>query len=285
MAKMMYFGTREYMTWIPCPRIDYDASRAGWSTSDQYLNGGAYVRRSFSGAKRYNLSWALSAQADLRPISDFAEGIYGEGPIYFIDPFAQDSNLLPQYWGAPVMGARDGIVLSGTELTRPTLVSTPANTYGYPTSSAVYMLGSNQDRAEVYIPIPIGYQLWLGVHGSSTGAAAVSVQPYSNNVASGSPVALSMLSVTTNQRVNASYSGATYSGVVLKITGTSGTLTLSGIMAQLIPVGTTPPTGGYISGQGNGGCSFEKLPTLNNYSAALDKVGMSAVLVETQPWV
>lgn len=64
-----------------------------------------------------------------------------------------------------------------------------------------------------------------------------------------------------------------------------GVITLSGIIVQCLPIGETPELGGFISGQGHSGCQFAGKPTQSAYSAALDKVGVSAKLVETGAWL
>lgn len=92
-------------------------------------------------------------------------------------------------------------------------------------------------------------------------------------------------------------SSAPYANVTYAWTGTAGasasveyvdqsssTITLSGVMVQVLPTGITPETGGYISGQGHSGCEWTQLPTRDMYSAALDLVGVSASLVETEQW-
>jgi hypothetical protein len=94
----MYFGTRNYMQWVVAPKINYEASKRGYVSAAGFVNGGQFVRRSASAAKGYNLSWELKPRDEIRTINDYADGVYGTGPIYFLEPFAMDKNLLPQYW-------------------------------------------------------------------------------------------------------------------------------------------------------------------------------------------
>ena len=56
-------------------------------------------------------------------------------------------------------------------------------------------------------------------------------------------------------------------------------------MVQILRTGRTPQPGGFISGQGNAGCEFDADPTQTPYNAVLDRVGMSAKLIETGPWL
>jgi len=64
----------------------------------------------------------------------------------------------------------------------------------------------------------------------------------------------------------------------------SGTITLTGIMVQVIKTGVNPGPGMFISGQGNSGCSFVTQPQYTPYSAAFDRVGVVAELAETGGW-
>lgn len=284
--KRMWFGTRANMQWILPPRIDYEASKIGWNVNAPFVTGGRFIRRSATGAKHYNFTWDYKSRDDVRAITDIADGVYGVNPVvYFLDPFAMDKNLLPQFWATPALGNADAPLLVGTEEEdRPDLVATPQNDYRYPTYSAVYALTSGSERAEVFIPVPPGYKLWFGAHGSATGSAAVTVTPTTGPTSTAAATNLTLLPVTSSTRVNHSISGNSYTGALVGITGTTGSLTLSGLMAQVLPQNQTPPTGNFISGQGHSGCSFDGDPTLMQHSAALDKVGVSIDLVETEGW-
>lgn len=172
--KVMYFGTRERMTWVKAPAFDMGISKVGWGSSSQYLNGGAGVRRSVSSHKEYSMSWNLATHQDIAEINDYADGLYGNDLIYFLDPFAIDTNLLPQFWAAPRLGVEDGPVFNGSDV-RPTEGVTEANSFSYPTRTAVYTFDTASKFASIYIPVPTGYTFHFGAHGSSTGTAAVVV--------------------------------------------------------------------------------------------------------------
>jgi hypothetical protein len=221
------------------------------------------------------MSWNLKKRDELRPITDYADGIYGNELIYFIDAMAMDKNVLPQHWAFPGQALFDAPPL--VKNTPPTAVPTPVNTLAYPTTSAVYTLGGTSQT--IWLPIPPGYTAWVGVHGEAslvpTDTAAVQ-----GTVDGGAPVALPFLAVTDDTRFSTSFDGT---GLELTLTGI-GTLTLSGLMVQMLPTGAVPATGGFISGQGHSGCRFENKPSETAYSAALDKVGMAAKLIEVDTW-
>lgn len=175
MAKKMYFGTREYMTWVRSPAINSDISKSKWTTTGTYLNGGGYVRSSGTGHKVYQFAWNLAKSEYIRQVLDFESGIYGDGLIYFLDPFAVETNLLPIYWSAPRLGKDDAPTFVKDQ--RPTLIDTTPNSFGYPTKSAQYTLNGNSVTNELFIPVPLGHTFHLGVHGSSSGSARIDVTP------------------------------------------------------------------------------------------------------------
>ena len=274
----LYFGTKERMTWVRPPSIDADISKGKWSAEGGFLNGGAFVRGSSTGHKRYRFTWNLAAQEDIYDILDYADGLYGDGLIYFLEPFSAPTNCLPQFWAAPRLQNADAPPL--TVNARPSLVNTAINVRGYPTKSAVYTLTASSEFTSLWIPIPPDYTLHVGAHGSATGTAAVTVQSDS----AGSPTALTLLTVNTSQLTNLSVSGAT--GATISAQG-EGQLTLAGLVAQVRPNDASAPTGDFISGRGHSGCRFVPSSiTVQGYSApeALDKVAASALLVEVGAW-
>lgn len=285
----MWFGTRSNMQWVNCPAVNIDASKQAWNAQTNYLNGGAYVRASVNAHKEYSLAWNLTSRAEVRKITDYADGLYGQEPVYWADPFTMDTNMMPQGWASPFISAQDGIILDGTTV-RPALVSTNPNNLGYPTKSAQYTLATGTVRPTVWIPIPPGYVAWVGAHGtpiSTTGGQAptVSVQPTTGPGTAGTAVYPALLATTDSTRVNASFSSANnYDGILVSLGG-NGVFALSGIIVQLLPIGVVPATGGFISGQGHSGCSFASQPVLTQYSAVMDKVGLTAKLIETNQWL
>lgn len=280
----VWFGTKDYMQWIPAPAVDVQAGKQGYAGAASFLGGGAWVRRSKTAAKRYAMSWNMKGRDEVRPILDYADGIYGNGFMYYMDPFAMDKNVFPSYVAAPYMNYYDGpFIVDGT---RPTLVnSVTAN--GYPVESAVYKLTSTSSVPTVFIPIPQNHVAYIGAHGSVvTGNASVTVTPVVSSIATGATTDLTLLSRSTMTRTNYSLAGsAGYIGVNVSMRSTStGQLQLDGLIAQVAPEGAVLPSGGFISGQGSLGLSFANQPSYSEYNAALDRVGVSVELVETEPW-
>jgi hypothetical protein len=285
MDRQMYFGTKELMSFVPAPTVDYDASRVGWVGGvQQFLNGFAWNKRSVTTHKTYNFTWSNLSRDQIRLIRDYADGIYGTGAIYFLDPFAMDRNLLPQHWATPRLVEEDGPVLTGQQ--REDFVMYPTampNQLGYPQVAPYYNWDSTTWpavalRPSVYIPLPEGYTLWFGAHGVVTAAAtsALTILPDSGTVTQ-----IQILDVTNNQRFSNSWDSTTTTGITINFGAVAtSSAAISGMMVQVLPTGVTPATGGFISGQGNGGVSFVQSPQLQEYSAALDLESLTAVLVE-----
>lgn len=279
----MYFGNRNYMQWVECPQAGVEVVLSGSSQTAGYLSGGAFRRQSFNASKTFKMNWALTSGTNIRAISDYVEGVYGEGPIYWSDPFNMDQNVLAQSMATPSLGGHDGVILSGSKV-RPELVPTSANPYGYPTESAVYTLNAATDAPlRHWVPIPPGYVAWVGVHGSGGTGGKVYARTTTGATTGNSPVELSINPVTSASRVVESFSGPSIQGVEIYLGGT-GIITLSGIIVQVLPAGVPPQLGGFISGQGHSGCSFDGWPAKNNYSAAMDLVSLSASFLETEQW-
>lgn len=282
MSSCFYMGTRYQLLEIPAPAASLPSSKVGYSNVVTFLNGGASARQSVASHKTYTMTWNLLARDEARLITDLADGIYGTGPIYIHDPIASDRNVLPQWWATPSQGIYDGLPLNAAS--RGVAIATPTNVLGFPSESIEYDVQFGATR-NVWIPIPPNHTAWVGAYGQDGTGGEMIATPTSgpDNSGDGPPDTLTLLDVTDNARFNESYSYPTWTGVKLSMGG-AGTITLSGLMVQVLPTGVTPETGGFISGQGNSGLIFNGQPQFTPYSAALDKVGVVAEFVETAGW-
>lgn len=285
MTGKVWFGTKGNMQWIPAPAVNMGAGKTGYAGRADFLNGGAWVRRSKAAAKSYNMSWNLQRREDIQPVLDYADGMYGNGPIYFLDPFAADRNVLPAYWAAPYINTYDGPIRTESGA-RPERVDNGTSINGYPVESAKFSGGSLLGGRSVYIPIPPTSIAHVGAHGDALTSTGAGVQVVAHATISGGPVTmLPFLSRATQQRTSHQFAGSLYHGVTISIApGTGGDFIIDGIIAQVLPAGVVPAPGGFISGQGNSGLSFVSQPSVTAYSAAMDRVGVSADLVETEAW-
>lgn len=284
MRNHIWYGTKDYMQWVPAPKLGLDASPQGWTASGVFLDGGGYSRKSTTTHRQYSPTWDLADRDRLRPLSDYRDGIYGDGYIYFCNPFTMDKNVCPAWWAAPMLAGSDAPILAGEA--RPQLVPSGASGLGYPVKSAVYTVDTTgkqlQDLPNFYTPIPPGYAAWVGVHGSYTGNARVTVLPWNGGVPSqAEAVGATALATDSTVRVTDKFSG--HSGISLCISG-KGSVTLTGIIVQILPISAVPAAGGFISGQGHSGLSYTDTYSLTQYSAARDKVGLSFQLKEVEGW-
>lgn len=276
-----YIGTRERMFEMRAPSVGFPSSKQGWSNEINFLNGGASVRRSRAAHKRYEMSWNVLSRDEARIVLDLADGVYGTGNIYWLDPFVSNRNMLPQWWATPSTGVEDGLPLNGGE--RGTVVATPVNSLGFPVQSIRYdCAGAGRS---VWIPIPEGFTAHIGAYGQDGTGGKVVATPTTGPSTTGTPIDLTLLDVTDDSRFNATVasSGGTNTGVLISLDGT-GDVVLSGLMVQVLADGVTPETGGFISGQGHSGCQFVAQPEYTPYSAALDQVGVVAEFVEVGGW-
>lgn len=277
----MWFGVRGAMRWVPCPAVGVEATRQGWQSGVlQHLNGSASVRSSAASHRTYNLSWNLATRARIRSVTDVAEGLSGQGLVYWADPFALDTNMVPLVWSAGMFAGYDGPILNG-QSTRPTLANTPANTNGFPLQTVSYTVTAGVWVPEVWIPIPPGYSAQVGWTGTRTGTAAVTFAP-TTGLSTGTAVNAVPLAVTSAVTTNnVITNNGSVDGVLVKLGG-AGTMTLTAITVRLVPTAqaSSHASVGFISGQGHGGCQFAQQPEISQYSAALDKVGLTAELVE-----
>ena len=97
-SKKIWFGNAEKMMWVNCPSTNIRRGRGRWEETGGYLNGGAYAVSSPYSHRKYSIDWNLMESAEAAKIMAFYEGVYGQSPIQFVDPFAAKSNILPLHW-------------------------------------------------------------------------------------------------------------------------------------------------------------------------------------------
>lgn len=285
--RQMWMGPRGGERWVTAPDRGPSSTRTGYSTKSEYMNGGAGIRTSRAGHWEYTLSWNAKKRAEVRPIVDMHDGLYdpnpGINPIYFIDPFAADVNLFSQAWAAPFMAGFDAMPL--IQGVRPKLVPTDVNPYDYPVRSARY--DCTGTPARFYLPIPPGHTLHVGIHGNATGAGAMLMRRITARFpeTTSDPVALPMTPVDSASRFTNTVRGDDGNfGVEFFLATSGGTVTIAGMMAEILPDGKLPFAKRFESGQGHSGCAFASRPEESPQSAARDIYGLSAELVEIGAW-
>jgi hypothetical protein len=279
----MEFGPRNHPYLIPHPLTGPSISRVGYTAAATGLNGGAEVRRSSSAHGEFNYSWNAKRMSELQPLIDCYSGIRGPGPFYFIPTEAADRNVLPAWLAAPMMSGIDGPILDGREV-EPDLVGTAANSFEYPIQSATLSIANPAATLSTYIPIPTGTTLHLGAHGSATGAAGARVRAWRRDNGAATTSTLTLLGVNTATLMNASFNSDTYYGVDIDFGTGVGTLTLAGLIGQVLDSGTSPSTGAWMAGLGHSGCEFDGGVSLSQISAVRDQYNASVKLTEVGAW-
>lgn len=266
--KKVWFGTENYMTWIPAPMPGVSRSLQKWRAGGQYLNGGKWRRSSSSGARYISLVWPTLTGKDVRKITAFLEGTYGDGPLYYSDPFAEQANILPQWLAVPSLACEDAPLLVGES--RPVKVTTPANTWGHPTFGAEYnVMGPG---ASFRFPVPPSTTVNVGFHGSTTGTAAIT--------ANGAP--LVPLAVTTSTLTNYTYTAPSAGGWLVLSAAGVGDITAYSLHASF----GTAPTGEFVKGEGFSGLALADDPQITGYTAvsSTERQSVSANFDEVGAW-
>jgi hypothetical protein len=303
MSGKVYFGNQNYQTWIKAPLTGMSAAPVGFVEKLDFLNGGSSIRKSAGSHREFAMSWSGSMNDpgninDLSVIKDFADGIYGDGPFHWVDPFAMSSNLFAPAWAAPALSIGTGWyaicpddvgVQKSKVLTSTLSANIGNNTQGYPLYTAKYDTPGSptleSDKFTFYIPE--GYTLAIGIHGYHGATGKAFTKGYKNGTAA-TAQELTMLRVDTTTRCNKFIPHSTADKVefyLAKVSSSPCTFYISGIIAQLIPdpAGTlaAAPLGKFISGRGTQQLSFSSME-INYASANINngQIEMNATLVE-----
>ena len=207
------------------------------------------------------------------------EGTYTGG---YFDGSTTDNGLYDYSW----TGTANASTSTAQELL-------PRN--GQPSRNAIYTITTAANTAPTSeskrftIPIPPSHTLWLGASGTRTGTAVVQVRPIDAYGAYAATSDLTLLDPNGTTRLNASFSGASYSAVEVYLTRTSAatsTITLASMMAQLHPTGTTPTlTGDHQQGLGHTGLMFVDDAQVESYLYINPpRKGLTTTLVEVGAW-
>lgn len=294
----LWFGTQNRMEWLPTPNRGADVSSLGWSEGGSLLSGGAWQHNSFNSAKQYIFEWPGSSSREAADrMKSYFNGTYGRGLIYFIDPLIYDMNILPASWADPsiAVGSEANTFVPGVD---PIGVpaSGPAN-WDLPVTQAFYDLsniggtdpGTLDDSNSVFIPIPSGYQLYLGSAYSFSGDARVRYSRVSLGGATSGSFIVAPSNVDLFSTIVTPNPGEVGVRIwVGKPVGSgAATLSINSIMARLFPGGSNP-TGPmkWVGGQGNSGCRFSGPPTQINFSGVNGgQVSYAASFTEVGSWV
>ncbi len=287
MASVVYFGTKDKQSWIKSPSSPLSAGSVGWAAKTQLLNGRASVRRSTASHREFAAEWfgELNSGLDssLQEIKNYSDGLYGEGPFYWVDPFAANQNILPPHWAAPMLTESDWPNL-GTDLVPTFTKATVAN--GFPMKYASYPAGDAYvSTNKLTLIIPSGYKLHFGWHGpSASPSTGVRIVPYLRSTgAAATALNPARINAGGTLRTNTQVNGTTYSYVEIFLAAdTEQSIDITGMIAQILPDTSSVASGGFIAGKGTTALQFEGSPEIEYYSSTIGsgQAGMSVNLVE-----
>ncbi len=285
----IYFGNSNKQLWIKAPKTGLQVQSEGWSAESKYLSGRAFVKRSRASHRTYNPSWLGYMNSEdgtsINIIKDFADGVYGDGPFYFVDPYATDSNVLPQHWAAPHLTEKDWPALVDSTVTTEFVAYNFANDFPY--KHAKYTIPANYTSTrKLRLIIPSGYKLHFGWHGTLDSATTgVRIVPYLRSTgAADTAINPTKINAGGLVRTNTRISGTTYSMVDIFIASGVDALDLQvvAMIAQILPDTASVPSGKFITGRGNTGIEFSSFPSIEYYSAAIGAglIGLSCDWIE-----
>jgi hypothetical protein len=294
----MWFGTEEYMQWVPAPMSGADMGAKGWATSGTLLNGGGFGAGSFGSHKNYSFSWSAASSPEAALLMQaYQAGTYGRGHIQLVDPTAYGTNILPAHWADPSLALGNE---APTLLRTRNLPVTPSVTSNFranrlPVRGATYDLtaaavGFPGARDSLFIPVPPGYQLRLGAFYSATATAGLFAAPVDAAGSAGTPIKLTPLAADASVIIpDAVPAGAL--GVRLWLGKTApgpASATLRALIARLVH-GALPDGkelyGPWVAGEGHSGLIFNGPPTYVKYNGVDGgQVGYAASFKETGSW-
>lgn len=263
MNRQVYFGSRSNMAWVPAPKINMARGLVTWENSTQRINGTANVAAGQSPHREYDVEWNILPDRDMSFVDAALRGDYGvwfadlgtkpttdvtRRGLYFLDPFAMSTNILPDWIASPGRAIRGGrpmmrkTAMIAKNNPNPSVLDRPSQGVEYAlTADTVPMLHP--------IPIPPGYTLHLGVAGGTWGPARMRI------LNDDDPTLNELTPITTSSTSLTNYTYANVSGTTawrtLTFSGT-GNLTFYGAVAVIVPNGTPAPTGSWRPGQGSG---------------------------------
>lgn len=285
--RTMWFGTRGYERWIKMPRVDMERGQYGWNNRANQVGGGVSVHRSIAGHMEYGMEWSALTVKMAAAIRDVVDGMYdtdaNRGLIYFLMPDAMRTNVFPKLWAAPFLCGLGAPSL--TKGVKPNLTSTPANSFDLPARSATFTVSASTSHLTFYTPIPPGHTAHWAFYGPSAQADKIEVTPHSGG-GIGTPVLHDILDIDDYGTGFTTTAGV--DGIEFALTPTSGSVSLTTAILQILPTGETPlPPTEFLSGRGHSGCQVDGDigGVLNRAVIDRDREGLSIRFVERGSWL
>jgi len=289
MAGKVYFGNGTVQSWIKAPLSGMRAGSQGWVAETQLLNGRMHVSSSRASHRRFEASWVGSMndadlELSLTTIRDFSSGLFGEGPFYFVDPFASNQNVLPEHWAAPMLTENDWPNIA--DIT-PSFGDSNHTANNYPIRYAEFDMPADYASTKTLtLIIPKNYKLHFGWHATNDSATTgIRITPFkrSDNTAD-TPLNPTRLIAGSTVRTNTVVNGSSHSKVEISFATTlAAVVQVCGMIAQIIPSDLSVAAGSFVSGRGTTALEFSQKPQIEYYSSAVNvgQIGMSANWSET----
>lgn len=303
---LMWFGTKDFATWVPAPDSGADRARAGASWSYEPDNGGLVSKRSKGNHSVFDWQWT-TLRADgpngLWKFQEFASGYHGDGFLYFVDPMTAAHNVMPENWAAPFLIEQghhsfiEKMDHNTGRLAPLEFTPTPLNSFGLPRRSLI-VPGQSTTRETLTLFIPPGHKLLISIYGFRLPGDTDNSPAYSPFYATAFNygreyrgtynLVLSPPNETRRefQNIYVNRSAGGYVEVTPNYTETAYALT--GIMAKIVPEDTFPTITQFQSGLGQTGCEFldgDATPEtyiIGNGERYLSS--LSSTLGETEQW-
>lgn len=284
----VYFGNTTKQSWVVAPQSGLKADSIGWSKETQLLDGRAFVKRSKASHRKFDMSWLgamneTDLETSLNTIKEFADGHYGDGPFYWLDPFATATNIMPPNWATPALSE------TGWKDIAPGLAKTyvpEAVAHNYPIKYVEFDTANGYQSAEEFIVIiPKNYSLnfgWHGPAGSSTSGVRITPVLRADGY-DDTPLNPARIDAGSLTKTNTKVKGDTYSHVRICVaTTTAATVKITSMFAQVLPEDSSVAAGDFFTGRGTTSLEFANSPAIEYYSSAIGngRIGMSATLIE-----
>lgn len=292
MDRKVYFGNKDKQVWINAPQTGLQAVSSGFFNQQQLLNGRSFIDRSYGSHRTFNPSWVGSLnnpelEHSLQTIKDFSDGLYGDGPFYWIDPYASNTNVLPPHWAAPALTQLDWPAISS--ISPFDTVDTPSNLLNYPTTSLRFAYSDADEFSstkKLRIIIPQGYSFFFGWHGEiTTGEGTIRIDRHKRSDGTIEGINTTPISVTSSNRTNTIVSGDVYSMAdiyLYKAANEDMDFIIAAIIGQILKSTSYPEPGSFVSGRGTTGIEFSAPVSIQYYSAVINEgqVGLSTNWIE-----
>lgn len=274
----------------PAPETGMDGSSMGLSDYMEFSNGGAYVANSEATHRRFDMSWGATAHSKMKWLTEFRNGVYGNGLLYMIDPFAD--NALPPHWARPELATRGWPSHMGVENAPERIPVTASGVMPrFAARYTIYNVNTVPSRVLTLL-IPPNGDLRFGFSGTTFNGGVMRYRTISAATgAVSAPTTITLLSYTGTTRTNVTLSGATYKAVQIyldsDLPGASLLALISGTAVYRINnVGPTLPTI-HTEGEGHTGLMFDGNPTKTYImsSGGRQIVSAAASFIEVGAWL